>query len=143
MLQALPAYVPIGHLLGSHKPTSQQSFVERYETNQNWLVVSFSLVLQLYNYFCQNSLDAVSLYLVKLFFFLSMHHSFNIIHFPFSLNLKCVTGRCLTANNDGHVEGFCMGFSFMSARLCLRQCIYFHKSDMSGKDLSRNNCIRI
>lgn len=72
-----------------------------------------------------------------------MHHSFNIVHSPFSLNLTCVIGRCLRANNDGHLKGFCMGFSCMTAVLCLGQCIYFQKSDMSGKDLSRNNCMRI
>lgn len=80
LLQALPAYVPTGDLLGSHKPTSQLSFVERYVTDQNWLIF-FSLVLQLYNYFWQNSQDAMSLYLVKLYFFLSVHHSFNYV-FP-------------------------------------------------------------
>lgn len=64
----------------------------------------------------------MSFYLVKLYFFLSVHHGFNIkhfniMHFPFSLNLKCVIGGCLRANNDGHVEGFCMGFSCMTARV--------------------------
>lgn len=65
------------------------------------------------------------------------------MHFPFSLNLKCVIGRCLGVNDDGHLKGICMGFFCVTARLCLRQCIYFQKSDTSGKDLSRNNCMRI
>lgn len=54
LLQALPAYVPTGHLLGSHKPTSQLSFAERYVTDQNWPVFFFF------------SFAAIELFLAKL-----------------------------------------------------------------------------
>lgn len=79
----------------------------------------------------------------KALFFFFQYIIVLIMHLLFSLNLKYVVGRNLRAHNNGHLKGICMGFFCMTTRLCLRQCIYSHKSDVSGKDQRMNNCMKI
>lgn len=84
----------------------------------------FSLILQLYNCKAHWMQCYYSWYSFIIFFqdIIGL-----IMNFLFSLNLQYVIGRNLSACNNGQLTGIRMGFSCMTARLCLRQCVYSQK----------------